>query len=393
MGVVITILVVLFLALAFVFRQHPVIGVVLLALVLLAVVVFALVKKKKKTVQNPASEKRGTVNARLILSMGLENLAESAKHYVAFDFETTGLHPYTGDEIIEYAAVIFENGAVVNSFAKMAKPSKPIPKEASNINGISNAMVKGCQSTQDVAKEFYLFLKPYIESDYLLVAHNASFDIGFLQKVWQDNGIDAEFSVADTLEFEKQLHAEQQNYKLGTIANYYQLSIADLHRAEKDATLCGQILFQQIKEKREIIQARIDALLPLERDFIFKVHDILKQANRDVSYLSFDAHTSYITVDCFSRVLKAKLKGRTTYVIITAEKVEKIPQERISDASNTEGSVYKRFLINSANDLDLIREYIIESYDNSLADTLSYLDRKPKGVYELVSYLNKNIVL
>lgn len=94
-----------------------------------------------------------------------------------FDIETTGLDPRKGHRIVELAGVRIEGGVITDkTFSTFVNPERPIPPEARQINGISDSDVAGAPTIMSVIPEFLEFAKGTI-----LVAHNASFDMSFLQ--------------------------------------------------------------------------------------------------------------------------------------------------------------------------------------------------------------------
>ncbi|HQH52469.1 MAG TPA: exonuclease domain-containing protein [Candidatus Hydrogenedentes bacterium] len=99
--------------------------------------------------------------------------------FIAFDFETTGLHPMAA-EIIEIGAVKFDvKGKVLGTFEQLIKPAGGIQPEAEAVNGISAAMVANCPSLDEVLPRFIRFIGSPQQN--VLIAHNAAkFDIGFL---------------------------------------------------------------------------------------------------------------------------------------------------------------------------------------------------------------------
>lgn len=99
--------------------------------------------------------------------------------YVVFDLETTGLSPNT-DEIIEISAVKAEGGKVKETFSTLVNPGRPIPREASMVNGITDDMVAGAPKLPEAIKEFSEFIGKQV-----LVGHNIrSFDLKFLSKAF-----------------------------------------------------------------------------------------------------------------------------------------------------------------------------------------------------------------
>ena len=94
--------------------------------------------------------------------------------FIAFDLETTGIQPKT-DAIVEIGAVRFDGAEPVETFCTLVNPGRPIPPEASAVNGISDEMVAGSPAVETVLTDLAAFC-----GDLPLVAHNAPFDFKFL---------------------------------------------------------------------------------------------------------------------------------------------------------------------------------------------------------------------
>ena len=97
--------------------------------------------------------------------------------FVAFDLETTGLHS-TFCKIIEFGAVRFRvDGTELDRIERLVDPGCPVPRDATAVHGITDDMLRGQPSIEKVLPEFVQFLG---SPDTILLAHNTSFDLGFL---------------------------------------------------------------------------------------------------------------------------------------------------------------------------------------------------------------------
>ncbi len=162
--------------------------------------------------------------------------------FIAFDLETTGTVPGV-DQIVEIGAVRFNNGVVESVFSTLVDPQKPIPPGATAVNGITDDMVRGKPRIETLLKSFSEFCE-----DSILVAHNAPFDSGFLNcdiKKYESlapNGV-----IIDTLTISRKVFPGLPNYKLGTLVQHLKITATGFHRAEEDATYCGQVFIEMVK--------------------------------------------------------------------------------------------------------------------------------------------------
>lgn len=163
--------------------------------------------------------------------------------YVVFDVETTGLSAIY-DSIIELAAVKMKDGNVIDQFEEFIDPGHPLSATTIQLTGITDDMVKGSKSQEQVLKEFYEFSK-----DCILVAHNASFDMGFLNTGYENIGIPrTQQPVIDTLELSRMLHPQLKSHRLNTLAKRYNVSLEQHHRAVYDSETTGHLCHIFLKE-------------------------------------------------------------------------------------------------------------------------------------------------
>ena len=139
------------------------------------------------------------------------------------------------DEILQIGAIKYDSGVETQRFMMYSKPTKPIPKEVSKINGIYANTVTDAPGIKTVLEKFIEFIK-----DYTLIAHNASFDMGFLQTFLNSNDMQAiNNDVIDTL-YLSRIHLNLPNYKLQTIKQHYGIDVAS-HEALSDCTVCATL--------------------------------------------------------------------------------------------------------------------------------------------------------
>jgi DNA polymerase-3 subunit epsilon len=163
--------------------------------------------------------------------------------FIAFDLETTGILPGV-DRIVEIGAVKFVNGNVESVYSTLVDPQIPIPEGASRVNGIYDHMVQGKPKIESLLQSFAEFC-----GDDIVVAHNAPFDTQFLTSDIKKFESPAPLGIIlDTYSMSKKVFPGLPNYKLGTLVQHLQIPSTQFHRAEEDASYCGQ-LFIKIVEK------------------------------------------------------------------------------------------------------------------------------------------------
>ncbi len=162
--------------------------------------------------------------------------------FIAFDLETTGTLPGV-DQIAEIGAVMFnEQGIPETIVATLINPGVPMPEAASRVNGITDEMLVGKPLITDVLDAFAEFC-----GDEILVAHNAAFDAQFLTADIKKHETTAPRGVVlDTLPIARKVYPGLANYKLGTLIQHLGIPSTNFHRAEEDASYCGQLFHKMI---------------------------------------------------------------------------------------------------------------------------------------------------
>lgn len=162
--------------------------------------------------------------------------------FIAFDLETTGTLPGV-DQICEIGAVLFnEQGQPETIFATLINPGIPMPEGASRVNGITDDMLVGQPKITDVLDAFAEFC-----GDVPMVAHNAAFDAQFLTADIKKHETSAPRGVIlDTLPIARKVYPGLANYKLGTLVQHLGIVSTNFHRAEEDASYCGQLFHKMI---------------------------------------------------------------------------------------------------------------------------------------------------
>lgn len=159
---------------------------------------------------------------------------------VVFDIETTGFGP-VNDQIIEIGAVKIIEGKIVDRYSTFINPDIPIPFKIEQLTGINDAMVIDSPMIDVVLPEFLKFCEGCI-----LVAHNASFDVGFIQKKAEFLGIDTDYTVLDTVAMARVLLPQLSKYRLNAVAKALGVSLENHHRAVDDANATADIYLKFI---------------------------------------------------------------------------------------------------------------------------------------------------
>lgn len=158
-----------------------------------------------------------------------------------FDTETTGLDPSQGDEIIQLGATRIVNGRLLRRecFEQLVDPGRDIPAAGTAIHGITREMVRGCPGIAQVLPAFHAFA-----SDTVLVAHNAAFDMRFLQMKEEATGLRFDQPVLDTLLLSAVAAPHQASHELEAIAARLGVSVAGRHSALGDALMTAEVFLR-----------------------------------------------------------------------------------------------------------------------------------------------------
>jgi DNA polymerase-3 subunit epsilon len=197
--------------------------------------------------------------------------------FIAFDTETTGLEPKT-DKIVEIGAVKFDRLGLIGRFSVLINPGIPMPAEAARVNGITDEMLRKQPPLEEVLPDFLRFIGKGI-----LVAHNAPFDVSFINaalgyywknaedrekgstnqlslldpvasepevqvdepaEIWKPPFPALPHKIVDTRILAKELIPGRYSYKLQDLAEYLKIKAIEAHRAEDDARVCMEVFLK-----------------------------------------------------------------------------------------------------------------------------------------------------
>ena len=192
----------------------------------------------------------------------LDDRALTELSCTVFDTETTGLQPSEGDEIIQIGAVRIVNGRLLRHecFDQLVDPQRALSPASIKVHGLPSEMLAGQPTIVEVLPAFHAFAL-----DTVLVAHNAAFDLRFLQLKEGISGLRFDQPVLDTLLLSAWLHPNQASHRLEAIAQRLGLPVVGLHTALGDAMLTAEVFLGLIpllhaKGVRTLGQARVAAL-------------------------------------------------------------------------------------------------------------------------------------
>ena len=158
---------------------------------------------------------------------------------VVVDIETTGLSP-TCDRIIEIGAVAVKGGRITDEFHSLIDPGRSIPWHAQKVHGITDEMLKGKPRPEKVLPRVHNFFGQSV-----LVAHNAPFDLGFLQREFSRLGLELGARSHCTLQLARKMLPRLPNHRLETVAKHLLgkelIEGRQMHRELDDARVTAQI--------------------------------------------------------------------------------------------------------------------------------------------------------
>lgn len=175
-----------------------------------------------------------------------KRLSKYIENYIVFDFETTGISA-ARDEIIEISAVKVVGHKQIGTYSRLVNPGRPIPADASKINGITDDMVAGEPDLYRILPEFLDFIGADI-----LIGHNIqSFDLHFLYRAAEGLlAAEVRNDFIDTLYMARTCLPQLPRHRLVDLAEYFEISTAGAHRALNDCVM-NQLCYEQMGKIHE----------------------------------------------------------------------------------------------------------------------------------------------
>ena len=201
------------------------------------------------------------------------------------DFETTGLSPAMGDRATEIAAVILENGKIVDRYQSLMNAGVRIPSYIEALTGISDAMVRKAPTAATVMQQVFDFV-----GDYPLVAHNASFDSKFWDAELERIGRDRRQQFACSMLLSRRVFPHAPSHKLGVLVEFARLPVAGrYHRALADAEMAASLLGrleEELRDRFNVSDVSHELLRKIQRTPKHQLTQCLDRHQRECSGLS-----------------------------------------------------------------------------------------------------------
>ncbi len=230
--------------------------------------------------------------------------------YVSFDLETTGLS-VMDDDITEFGAVRYKNGQEVARLQSLIKPNKRISEKITRLTHITNEDVKNAPTIQEFLPRILEFFQ-----DDVIVAHNATFDVGFLNEILKRNGYQPLKNPAiDSLALAWKLLPELKGFRLGNVARYYRIAYDGeaAHRADYDADVLASVFNMML---HDMMQNKLYNLLDMNKMECQNTYKIVRPKHMCVLAKNKEG---------LKNMFKLVSEANTTYF----EKTSRIPRQRL----------------------------------------------------------------
>ena len=276
--------------------------------------------------------------------------------YVVFDLETTGFSPIK-DKIIEIGAVKVENGVITDNYSAFVNPGVPIPFEITKLTSITDQMVMDSPDIGTILPEFLSFV-----GDAVLVAHNASFDVGFIEQNCRYQDIMPDFTSVDTVALARILLPTLAKFKLNVVAKALNISQEHHHRAVDDARVTAEIYVKFIQMLHEM------DIYDLGRLNQFGAHNVEAVRKLPTYHVIILAKNNVGRVNLYTLVTKSHLTYFARRPRIPKSELSKHREGLIVGSACEAGELYQAIL-NEKSDERIAR--IVNYYD--------YLELQPVG--------------
>lgn len=248
-----------------------------------------------------------------------DSLLELPNSFTIIDIETTGLDPRF-DEIIELSAIRVINGEEVKTFSELVKPDYSINNFIKELTGITEEMLSEADTIDSVLPRYLNFI-----GDDIVVGYNVHFDVNFIY----DNTIkhlnnSFENNLIDVMRFAKLLIKDSKNHQLKTMAEYFSIDYANLHRGLEDC----KVTFFLFKELRKTIKEQYKH----ETDFLKRQQQGLKSAHITTDRTEFDEDNPLFLNNCAFTGTLAHMARKEAYQIV--KDLGGKPQDNVTKKTN-----------------------------------------------------------
>ncbi|MEK4147563.1 ATP-dependent DNA helicase DinG [Robertmurraya sp. FSL W8-0741] len=207
--------------------------------------------------------------------------------FVVVDLETTGNAPKKGDKIIQFAAVVVENGKITEQFSSFINPGREIPLFIEELTGLNDEMVRDAPNFSEIAPKVLMLLE-----DAYFVAHNVLFDLSFLQEELIEAGYEGFLGpVLDTVEMARFLFPTSDSYKLNELAVQEGLNHERPHQADSDAYVTAELLLILLNRLWQLPNITLHQLLKLsgglKSDVALLLDDLIIEKERSLEEIPF----------------------------------------------------------------------------------------------------------
>lgn len=166
--------------------------------------------------------------------------------FTIFDTETTGFYPQRGDRIIEIAAIRIQGTTLLGEFQSMVNPERPLAYEAMKVNGITEEMVKDAPTIDQVLPKFLEFA-----AGSTLIAHNAQFDLNFINYEIERQGIfHPPVEAICTVNLSRKILPQLGSHSLDSLIQHLNITCAQRHRALDDVKATAKV-FLTVKQRAD----------------------------------------------------------------------------------------------------------------------------------------------
>ena len=276
--------------------------------------------------------------------------------YVVFDLETTGFSPIK-DKIIEIGAVKVERGKITERFSTFVNPKVPIPFQITQLTSITDQMVMDAPDIETVLPKFLAFV-----GDAVLVAHNASFDVGFIEQNCRYQDRIPDFTSVDTVAMARILLPTLSKFKLNVVANALHISLENHHRAVDDAGATAEIFVKFVEMLRD---RNVDSLRKLNQ---FGAHNANAVRKLPTYHVIILACNEVGRVNLYTLISKSHLEYYARRPRIPKSELSKYREGLLVGSACEAGELYQA-LLNEKSDERVAK--IVNFYD--------YLEIQPVG--------------